>query len=127
MGVRGRIARAGREEGFTLIELLAVMAIIGILTAIGTSAYLGFRDRAATTSAKANVRAALPSIEAYYSDNGAYTGMTTAGLQASYDSGISGTLTVPTVTASTYCVEDTVAGTSAHANGPGGSVLTGGC
>ncbi len=61
------------------------------------------------------------------SDNGTYTGMTTAGLEASYDSGISSTLTVPTVTAGTYCVADTVGGASAHADGPGGSVQTGGC
>ena len=127
MGLRRRVAKAGREEGFTLIELLTVVTIIGILTAMGTGAYLGFRVRAKTASAKANVRAALPSIEAYYSDNGVYTGMTPAGLKASYDSGLSGTLIVPSVTATTYCVEDTVAGASAHANGPGGSVLTGGC
>ena len=64
------------EQGFTLIELLVVIIIIGILLAIAVPSYLGFRDRAANNAMKANLRAALPSAEAYYADNGSYTGMT---------------------------------------------------
>ena len=70
------------EQGFTLIELLVVIIIIGILLAIAVPSYLGFRGRAADSSAKANVRAALPAVEAFYADNGTYTGMTVATLQA---------------------------------------------
>ena len=69
------------EQGFTLIELLVVIIIIGILLAIAVPSYLGFRGRAADSSAKANVRAALPAVEAFYADNGTYTGMTVAALQ----------------------------------------------
>ena len=103
--IRTRVDGAS-EHGFTVIELLVVIIIIGILLAIAVPSYLGFRDRAANNAMKANLRAALPAAETYYSDNGAYTGMDAAAL-AAIDSGVSSTLTVASVTDSTYCITDT--------------------
>jgi type IV pilus assembly protein PilA len=106
------------EQGFTLIELLVVIIIIGILLAIAVPSYLGFKDRAANNAAKANLRAALPSAEAYYADNGTYATMTKAALVA-IDSGVSDTLAVASAAAGSYCLTDTVSGKTWSVAGPG--------
>ena len=108
------------EQGFTLIELLVVIIIIGILLAIAVPSYLGFKDRAANNAAKANLRAAVPSAEAYYQDNGTYTGMDATALTA-IDSGLSPTLKVTAAAASSYTMCDVVSGKSWQVVGPGPS------
>jgi type IV pilus assembly protein PilA len=129
--LRTRIAHGERQGGFTLIELLVVIVIIGILLAIAVPSYLGFRDRANKAAAQANVRSAIPSMEAFYSDNGAYDapapGATAAVLKASYDSGLSPTVTTANLTGITYCIESTVGGQTYHVDGPGGTITAGAC
>ena len=56
--------RLRSEKGFTLIELLVVMIILAILTAIAIPSYLSFRDRANKSAAAADLRSAIPSVEA---------------------------------------------------------------
>jgi type IV pilus assembly protein PilA len=119
------LTRARSEKGFTLIELLVVLVILGILLAIAVPSYLGFRDRAQMKAAESNVRAAIPSAEAYYSDNGKYTGMDEAALKA-IDAGVK--VSVGAATATGYCLYNSQGTHLAHVSGPGGTVtLTGTC
>jgi type IV pilus assembly protein PilA len=120
--------RLHQDEGFTLIELLVVLTIIGILLSIAVPSYLGFRDKAQKTAAVADVREAIPSAEAFFSDqvpNNTYTGLTVNALKG-YDSGLSSAIDVakPENGGAAYCIHATVGTHSAIVNGPGGTVQT---
>lgn len=124
--ISSRIRRGSSEGGFTLIELLVVIIIIGILLAIAVPSYLSFRDRANKSAAQANVRAAVPAMEAYFADNNTYSGATLAGLQASYDQGIKGVaIDAAQTNDSQYCVytSPAVGGHVYYKLGPGGDIL----
>jgi type IV pilus assembly protein PilA len=121
-----RITQKDGQGGFTLIELLVVIIIIGILLAIAIPSYLSFRSRAEVSAAKANVRASIPGVEAYYADNNSYAGLTSAVLRSVYDAGIKN-IQVVSATASTYCVESTVGQATYKKAGPSADIVSGAC
>jgi hypothetical protein len=94
-------------------------------TSTGTSGY-GSADRAA--AAEANVRAAIPAIEAYNADHPGlgYKGITVRGLRRRYDRGVTN-VRIPWATRTSYCVMSTVGPETFHKEGPAGDILSGSC
>ncbi len=85
------------------------------------------RHSEAASAAKANVRAAVPGIEAYNADNSAgYTGLTLAKLTA-YDQGIKNVVFLGSPNTTSYCVKSTVGTKSWYKQGPGGDITTNAC
>ena len=120
LSIRGRLNR--EESGFTLIELLVVLVIIGVLLAIAVPSYLGFKKRAEKSAAQSNIRAAIPAMEAFYSDNGTYATATLASLKG-IDSGLA-SVTLTGLGASAYTISFTQGACMASITGPGGSITT---
>jgi prepilin-type N-terminal cleavage/methylation domain-containing protein len=122
--VVGEMAR--NDNGFTLVELLIVMLVIAILLAVAVGFSHGARERAADATARANLRSAVPAIEAYRADAGTYSGMTPATLRSQYSPGIEG-IAVVSAHDATYCVSASAEGSTWYKAGPTASISRASC
>ena len=84
--------------------------------------------RANKSAAQANVRAAVPGMEAFNADHspGTWASISPSS-RASYDAGIKN-VTIRAATQGGYCLENTSPGTvTYHKSGPSGDIRSGSC
>jgi hypothetical protein len=81
----------------------------------------------AKQAAAANVRSAIPSLEAFYADHGTYGGADVSALRRDYDPGVDPSVKLGWVENGRYCLESTVEGQTASVTMPGGEIVLEGC
>jgi len=118
--------RIAQDQGLTLVELLIAIVIVGILLTIAVPLYLGFQDRGHTAVAEANVRAAVPAVEAFYSDHHTYVGMSTPTLRQ-IDTGIAVSVDPASLGIATYCISASHGGLTYSKRNPDGQIIAGAC
>ena len=87
------------ERGFTLTELLVVVAIIGILAAMGLVQYSVFRTRAFDAAARSDLFALVDSEEAFFVGAESYQNCANAGCNHPALPGFSGSANTTSVCA----------------------------
>ena len=63
---------AKKNKGFTLLELMVVVALIGILSAVGIPAYQGYVTDARVKEAQSTLQAIALEQKSFYSENFRY-------------------------------------------------------
>ncbi len=118
---RGRRRVQNDEGGFTLIELLVVVIIIGILAAIAIPTFLNQRKKGWESAVKSDLRNHAIVLETHLTDGGTYVGA-----PAPAASSPDVTVTVPTASTDTYCIQGVHAKNTSDVWSlrPGGAGLT---
>ena len=63
-----------KSKGYTLVELLVVVAIIGIIAAVGYPSYQGYMETTYRAQAAADLKACALALDRYYSNGFTYVG-----------------------------------------------------
>jgi hypothetical protein len=117
------------------ILALAVLIAVGIGVAFHfagneakktTSTILAFPDQAARATARANLSAALPALQAFATANGGYGGLTIESLRQ-IDPSVSAGASLHDVSAAGACLQVTVRTSTASVTAPGGTIVDSSC
>jgi hypothetical protein len=106
-----------------LLVLPLPLLLTGCLWSSGRTTDYGSGSDSA--GAQANVRAAIPAIEAYNADHGTYRRVSLRALQA-YDAGVAD-VRIISADHGSYCIESRVGSAVASKRGPGAEIVSVSC
>jgi hypothetical protein len=125
------------------VKISTVVIIGGVLAAGGVGAYelghgvdkpaqqlvtvaVGATAQANIATAESRLAGAVSAAAEYQTDHGGYIGMSSGSLSG-YDAELGSDVKVQTSAAGSYCLEDTVDGTTVSIRGPNGSYVVAPC
>jgi hypothetical protein len=116
-----------RCAALALVVAASLLVLPGCAWLLGPSAPDGGAEESSSSdmeAATANVRSAIPALEAWYAENGTYEGATVEVLRAW--AGI-GDVQIVRADVVGYCVSSTVGSATASKNGPAADIEPGSC
>ena len=96
------------QQGFSLTELMIVVAIVGVLAAIGLPSYQNYAREAKRSDAHNSITTIANLQERFFTENNRYTNLTTdLGFPAGAVNSTEGfwLMTIPTGTATAYTIQ----------------------
>lgn len=118
-----------RSAALALVAAASLLLLPGCAWLLGPSVADGGAEESWGSSdldvATANVRTAIPALEAWYAENSSYEGATVEVLRT-WDTNI-GDVEIARADVATYCISSTVGSATASKHGPAADIQPGGC